>query len=155
MNDHDRIRWARALVFTGWMFVLAYLGILVVQIRRAALTTQSSFEDGIWGTRIEQISFATIAQNSVVLVPAAAAAVVGSLLVRSLVDPVVVSLSRLTRLVAGVGFVVVALAVIGVVAVFFRNFDSIGDTAEIINRLGGIAVAAAVVRLCWEADQET
>ncbi len=88
MNERDRIRWARALHVVGWLFVLAYLGELIGQIRRAAATTQSSFEDGVWGQRIELVSFATLPSNLAPMIAAVAAAVAGSLLVRSLVDPV-------------------------------------------------------------------
>ena len=155
MNEHDRIRWARALVFAGWMSLVAYVAYLVIQVRRAAAIRNGSFEDGVWGQRIEQISFATLPQNLVILMPAVAAAVAGTLLVRSLVAPVVVHLGRLVRVVAGVAFVVVAIAVVGIVAVFFRAYDSVGDTAAILGRVGGIAMAAATIRLCLEADHET
>jgi len=155
VNEHDRIRWAKAAHFAGWMFVVAYLTYLVTQIRRAAATTQGSFEDGIWGQRIEEVSFATLPQNVVILVPGVIAAVAGAILVRSLVDPVVVQLGRLVRVIAGLAFVIITLGAVGIVAVFFRNYDSVGDTAAILGRLGGIAIAAAMVRLSLEADHET
>lgn len=155
MNEHDRIRWAKAAVFAGWMFVVAYLAYLVIQIRRAAAIRDASFEDGLWGQRIEQVSFVTLPQNLVILAPAIVAAVAGALLVRSLVAPVVVQIGRLTRVIAGLSFVVVAIALVGIVAVFFRNYDSVGDTAAILGRLGGIAMAAGMIRLCLEVDHET
>ena len=155
MNEHDRIRWAKAAVFAGWMFVVAYLSYLVVQIRRAAAIRDGSFEDGLWGQRIEQVSFVTLPQNLVILTPAVVAAVAGALLVRSLVAPVVVQIGRLTRVIAGLAFVVVAIALVGIVAVFFRNYDSVGDTAAILGRLGGVAMAAGMIRLCLEVDHET
>ncbi len=154
MDDHDRIRWARALVVAGWAFVLAYLAYLVTQIRRAAAIGEGSFEDGIWGQRIEQVSFATLPQNVVIMVPGLIAALAGTLLVRSLVDPVVVHLSRLVRIIAGLGFVIAALGVLGIIGVFFRNFDSVGDTAAILGRLGGVLIAAATIRLCTEAEHD-
>lgn len=155
VNEHDRIRWARALVFAGSMSVLAYVTELVIQIRRAAALRSPSFEDGVWGQRIELVSFATLPQNQLILVPGVAAAVAGALLVRSLVAPVVVHLGRLVRVIAGLAFVIVVLAMIGIVAVFFRRYDSIGDTSAVLGRLGGIAMAAATIRLCFEADHET
>lgn len=155
MNDRDRIRWARALVMAGWMSVLAHASYLVIQIRRATAVSDAGFEDGIWGQRIEQISFTALPQNLVVLVPAAAAVVAGSVIARSLVDPVVVRLARLVRVVAGFSFVAVAISIVGVIAVFFRNYDSVGDTAAILGRLGGVALAAGMIRLCLEADQMT
>lgn len=155
MNEHDRVRWARASVFAGWMFVIAYLTYLVTQVRRATATTQGSFEDGVWGQRIEEISFAAIPQNVTVLVPGAMAVVAGALLARPLVDPVVVHLGRAIRVIAGLAFVIVALGIAGIVAVFFRNYDSVGDTQAVLLRVGGIAMAAAMIRVCLEADHET
>lgn len=155
VNEHDRIRWAKAAVFAGWMFVLAYLTYLVAQVRRAVATRQGSFEDGVWGQRIEEISFATLPQNVSILIPGVIAVVAGALLARPLVDPVVVHLGRLVRIVAGLAFVIIALGVVGIVAVFFRNYDPIGDIQAILLRLGGIAMAAATVRVCLEADHET
>lgn len=154
MNDADRIRWAKALAFAGWMSLLSYLTYLIGQLRRAALQ-QGSFEDGQWGQRIELISHATLPQNVIVLMAGVAAAIGGTLLVRSLVDPVVVHLARLVRVIAGLGVVLVGLATIGIIAVFFRTFDSIGDVNDVLARLGGIALAAAAIRLCLEAERET
>ena len=142
-------------MFAGWMFVIAYLSYLVVQIRRAAAIRDGSFEDGLWGQRIEQVSFVTLPQNLVILAPAIVAAVAGALLVRSLVAPVVVQIGRLTRVIAGLAFVVVVIALVGIAAVFFRNYDSVGDTAAILGRLGGVAMAAGMIRLCLEVDHET
>lgn len=134
------------------MSTVAYLGYLITQIRRAAAVRSGSFEDGIWGQRVELISFASLPQNVVILAPAVAAAVAGSLLVRSLVDPVVVHLQVLVRIVAGLNLVVIALGIVGIVGVFFRNVDSVGDVGAILGRLGGIALGAAAVRLCAEVE---
>jgi hypothetical protein len=155
VNEQDRIRWARALVFAGWMFVLAYLAFLVSQIRRAAAVSEASFEDGVWGQRIEQVSFATLPQNVVVLVPAVIAVVAAAWLVRALVDPVVVHVSRLIRTVAGFAFLVIALALLGITEVFFRNFDPVGDVTAILLRLGGVLIGVAIVRVCTEAEHDT
>ena len=155
MNEQDRIRWARALLVAGWLSLASYASYLVIQVRRAAAIREGSFEDGIWGQRIEQVSFAALPQNLVILAPAVAAAVTGVILVRSLVAPVGVHLGRLVRVIAGLSFVAVAIGVVGIVAVFFRNYDSVGDTAAIIGRLGGVALAVAAIRLCLEADHES
>lgn len=152
MTEHDRIRWSRALLFVGWMSVLAYLGYLITQIRRAAAVRTGSFEDGIWGQRVELISFASLPQNVVILAPAVAAAIAGSLLVRSLVDPVVVQLQVLVRIIAGLSLVVIALGIVGIIGVFFRNVDSVGDVGAILGRLGGILLGAGAVRLCAEVE---
>jgi hypothetical protein len=155
VSEHDRIRWAKAAVFAGWMFAFAYVTYLVGQIRRATATRQGSFEDGVWGQRIEEISFAALPQNVTILMPGVIAVVAGTLLVRSLVDPVVVQLGRVVRVIAGLSFVIVALGVVGIIAVFFRNYDSVGDLQAVLLRLGGIAMAAAAVRACLEADHDT
>jgi hypothetical protein len=155
VNEQDRIRWARALVFAGWMFVLAYLAFLVSQIRRAAAVSQASFEDGIWGQRIEQVSFATLPQNVVNLVPGVTAVVAAAWLVRPLVDPVVVHVSRLIRTIAGFAFLVIVLALLGIAAVFLRSFDPAGDVTAVLLRLGGVLVGVAIVRVCTEAEHDT
>ncbi len=155
MNDDERIRWARALAFTGWLFVAAYLGFITWQIRRAFAITEGSFEDGLWWQRIEQISFLSLPQNLMVLVPAAAAAVVGTVLVRTVVDPAVLSLAQLVRIIAGISYVVILIAVLGIVGIFFRNPDSVGDLAAFLLRLGGIGMSVAMIRLCLEAERPT
>ncbi len=156
MTEHERLRWAKALVFTGWMFVLAFVGILVIQVRRAAAVSDSRFEDGVWGQRAELVSFATLPQNAVVVVPALIAGLVAAWLVRPLVEPVVVHAQWLLRIIAGLAYVILALAVLGILAVFFQgNFDSVGDVGAILGRLGGVAVGLAIVRLCTEAEHDT
>ncbi|MEQ8437615.1 MAG: hypothetical protein RIB65_08975 [Ilumatobacter fluminis] len=156
MTEHERIRWAKALVFGGWMFVLAFIGILVIQVRRAAAVSDSRFEDGVWGQRAELVSFATLPQNAVVVVPALIAGLVAAWLVRPLVDPIVVHTQWLLRIIAGLAYVILALAVLGILAVFFQgNFDSVGDVGSILGRLGGVAVGLAIVRLCTEAEHDT
>ncbi|MCB0966217.1 MAG: hypothetical protein KDB37_05230 [Ilumatobacter sp.] len=154
MSEHDRLRWARALVFTGWVFAFAFAGYLITQIRRAVAISNGSFEDGVWGQRIELVSFATLPQNAIIVVPGLAAAIAAAWLVRPLVDPVVVQVRWLIRILAGLAYVIIAVGVVGIVAVFFRNFDSVGDVGAILGRLGGVAIGAAVVRLCTEAEHE-
>ena len=95
------------------MFVLAYLSYLVTEIRRAAAIREGSFEDGVWGQRIETVSFATLPQNVAILMPGVIAVVAGTLLVRSLVDPVVVQLGRVIKVIAGLAFVIIALGIVG------------------------------------------
>jgi hypothetical protein len=155
VNEQDRIRWARALVFAGWMFVLAYLAYLVTQVRRAAAVRNASFDDGVWGQRIELVSFAALPQNVVILVPAVIAVVAASWLVRPLVDPVVVHVSRLIRTVAGFALLIVALALLGITEVFFRSFDPVGDVTAILLRVGGGLIGVAIVRVCTEAEHDT
>ena len=155
MSDPERLRWARALVTAGWLFVLAYVGFIMWQVRRAFMITEGSFEDGLWWQRIEQISFLSLPQNLMVLVPAAGCAALGTVLVRSLVDHTVVNLSQLTRVVAGLGGVVIVIAALGIVGIFFRNADGVGDLAAFVLRLGGIAMALAIIRICLEAERTT
>ncbi len=137
------------------MFVAAYLGFITWQVRRAFAITEGSFEDGLWWQRIEQISFLSLPQNVMVLVAAAASAVVGTVLVRGVVDSAVLSLAQLVRVVAGLGYVVILIAALGIVGIFFRNPDTVGDLAAFVLRLGGIAMSAAVIRLCLEAERSS
>lgn len=153
MSDLERVRWARTLALAGWLFVLAYVGFIMWQVRLAFRISEGSFEDGLWWQRIEQISFLSLPQNLVVLALAAACAAVGTVLVRSLVDHSVVNLSQLTRIVAGIASVVIVIAMLGIVGIFFRNADSVGDLAAFVLRLGGIAMAVAIIRICLEAER--
>jgi hypothetical protein len=153
MSDDERVRWARTLAASGWLFVLAYVGFITWQVRRAFLITEGSFEDGLWWQRIEQISFLSLPENVMVLVPAAGAAAVGTLLVRGIVDHSVLSLTQLVRIVAGLGYVVILIAALGIIGIFFRNADSVGDLAAFILRLGGIAMAIAIIRICLETER--
>lgn len=123
------------------------------QVRRAFLITEGSFEDGLWWQRIEQISFLSLPQNLMVLVPAAVCAAVGTVLVRSHVDHTVVNLSQLTRIVAGLGYVVILIATLGIIGIFFRTADGVGDLAAFVLRLGGIAMAVAIIRICLETER--
>ena len=155
MNEAERIRWAKALWLAGWSFLLAYLFILVSLVRRASAINEASFEDGLWWQRVEQVSSAATPQNLIVLVPGAAATLIGIVLARPIVDRTVIWLSQLIRLVAGVNFVVIAIAGLGIIGVFFRNYDGIADLQSLLLRLGGIAMAAAMVRLCFEAERSS
>jgi hypothetical protein len=152
VTEHDRLRWSRALLFAGWMSVAAYVGYLITQIRRAAAVHSGSFEDGIWGQRVELVSFASLPQNVVILAPGVAAAIAAALLVRSVVDPVVVQLQVLLRIIAGLSLVIISLGVVGIIGVFLRNFDNVGDIGAILGRAGGILLGIGAVRLCIEAE---
>lgn len=135
------------------MFVLAYLGVVAGIVRRASRIREASFEDGVWWQRIETISFASLPQNLIVLVPAAVAGVVGSILARSVVDRSVLWLRQLVRATAGTCYVVIVIASLGIVGLFFRNGDNVGDIEQMLSRLGGIAMAYAMIRLCLEAER--
>ena len=154
MGDRDRIRWAGALTTAGWLVLSAYLLLLVSQIRRALAVRVASFEDGVWGQRIELVSFVTLPSNVVILVPAAGAGVLAMVLLRDLPDAGRRSWApQLVRIVAGLCYVVIALAVLGVLDVFAQTPDSVGGTAAILNRLGGILIAIAMIRVCLEAER--
>lgn len=157
MTDGERLAWARALTSAGWLFVFAYLAFVTAVIRRASAITSGSFEDGIWGQRIEIVSFVSLQQNVIMLAPAAAAAVAASLTARSVVDHVVdrsdLWLYRLVRVVAGLSYVIIVVALIGMIAVFFRFPDSVGDLNALLGRLGGILMALAMIRVCLEAER--
>jgi hypothetical protein len=47
---------------------------------------------------------------------------------------------------------VIALGIVGIAGVFFRNFDSVGDVGAILGRMGGILLGAGAVRLCAEVE---
>lgn len=153
MDDIERHHWARALTTAGWLSLLSYLAVLAVQLNRARQTTQSRFDDGVWGVRIEQVSFASLPQNLVVLVPAAAAAVAATMVARGTVAELEVWLERLLRAVAGAAVVAITLAALGVAAAVFRQTSSVSDFSYLINRLGGIALGAAVIRVCLAAER--
>jgi hypothetical protein len=155
-RNADRRRWATALTTAGWLVLASYLLFLIGQIRRAMAVTVGSFEDGVWGQRIELVSFVTLPQNLVILVPAAAAGVLATVLAREPLDDVGSSVNwsiQLVRIVAGVCYVVVGLATLGIVDVLAQTPDSVGGTAAILNRLGGILMAVAMIRVCLEAER--
>ena len=153
MSDDDRIRWARVLATTGWLFLIAYLGVVAGLVRRAAATTTGSFEDGLWWQRIETVSFAARSANLILLVPAVAAAVVGTVMTRTLVDPSVLRLRQLLRITAGTCYVVLVIGALGIAGIFFRNPDSVGDVSVFFGLLGGILMATAMIKLCLEAER--
>lgn len=155
MSDDERARWARVLATTGWLFLIAYLGVVAGLVRRAAATTTGSFEDGLWWQRVETISFASRASNLIVLAPAIAAAVIGTVVARPLVDPTVLRLRQLVRIAAGTCYVVIVIGVVGIVGIFFRNPDSVGDVSVFFGLIGGILMAIAMVTLCLEAERSS
>lgn len=137
----------------GWLFVLAYLGVVTGIVRRATAINSGSFEDGLFWQRVEIVSFSALPQNVIVIAPAAAAAVAGTMLCRSLVDRADIWLHQLVRAVAGTSYVVIAIAVVGMIGVFFRNPDSVNDLSALLGRLGGILMAAGMITLCLEAER--
>ena len=154
LDERERQRWSVALTGAGWMILAAYLLLLIAQIRRAFAVTVSSFEDGVWGERIETISFVTLPQNLVILVPAAAAGVAAVLLLHDSPEEVRGSWARqLVRIVAGLCYVVVAIAVLGIVDVLVQTPDALGGTTAILTRVGGILMAIAMIRVCLAAER--
>ncbi len=153
MNAIDRERWSRALGTCGWLLAGAYLLFLIGLIRRASAVSNSSFSDGVWGQRAETVSFAALPQNLVILVPAAAAGVIATNLAVGIgLDP-----SRwtrqLVRVVAGMCYVVIGLATLGIVDVFAQSPDWLGGTEAVLNRVGGILMASAMIRVCLESER--
>jgi hypothetical protein len=152
--EQDRQRWALALTSAGWLVLAAYLLLLIAQIRRAFAITVASFEDGVWGQRIETVSFVTLPQNLVILVPAAAAGVAAVMLMRNTPEELHGSWARqLVRVVAGLCYVVVALAGLGIIDVLMQTPDSVGGTSAILTRIGGILMAIGMIRVCLEAER--
>ena len=153
MSNDERVRWAKALTTFGWLFVVAYLAFVTAMVRRASALKSGSFDDGVWGQRIEIMSFVSIHQNVTMLVPAAAACVGASMLTRGTVDRPDIWLAQLVRVVAGVSYVIIAIAVIGIIGLFFRSPDSVGDFGALLGRIGGILMSVAMIRLCLEAER--
>ena len=153
MNDHERVRWARALTTAGWLFITAYLAFVTAMFRRASALKSGSFEDGVWGQRIEIMSFVSTHQNVVMLAPAAAACVGATLLAGRLVDATHMWLTQLVRVVAGLCYVIIVVAVIGIMGVFLRTPDGVGDFSALLGRVGGILMAFAMIRVCLEAER--
>ena len=155
VNDHERVRWARTLTTAGWLFVLAYLTFVTSTVRRVIAITQSSFEDGVWGQRIEILSFVGLQQNVIMLVPAAAAAIAATIVLRGVLDRTDIWLAQLTRVVAGLSYVIIILAALGMIGVFFQTPDSTGDLEALLGRAGGVLMAVAMIRLCLAAERST
>jgi hypothetical protein len=153
MTDGEREHWSRLLTKIGWLLVLAELAIAAAIVNRARAVTTSSLEDGVWGQRAEILSFLSLPQNVVVLVPAAAAAAAATFVGRGTLAVLEPWLERLLRLVAGLALAVIALGVVGIIDVLVRAGDSISDFSDIVNRLGGIVMGVAIARLCLEAER--
>jgi hypothetical protein len=153
MTDREREHWSRLLTKIGWLFIIAELAIAAAIVNRARAITTSSFEDGVWGQRAEILSFLSLPQNVVVLVPAAAAAAAATLVGRGTLAVLEPWLERLLRLVAGFSLALIALGVVGIIDVLARAGDSISDFGDIVNRLGGILMGVATVRLCLESER--
>lgn len=153
MNLHDRERWSRALTTAGWLLAASYMLLLVAQIRRTMQVRDSPFEDGVWGQRAETISFVALPQNLVFLVPAGAAAVLAAWLMTTEDRLPLPWTRRLVRVVAGLGYVVILLAVVGIVDMFAQSPDAVGGAFNLMNRIGGILMCAAIIRICVESER--
>ena len=153
MSEFQRERWAGALTTAGWLVFSTYVLLVVVQFRRAIAIRDSSFEDGVWGQRVETISFVTLPQNLVILVPAAAAAIAATMLMHGLDRPPPPWSGQLVRAVAGTSYVVIGLAVLGILDVFAQTPDWVGGSGALLSRVGGILMAAAMIRVCLESER--
>jgi hypothetical protein len=153
VSDDERLRWARTLATAGWMFLLAYLGVVTALVRRATAIKTGSFEDGLWWQRVEVVSSSATPQNLIIVVPAAAASAAGAIIVRSLSDRPDVALRQLIRAVAGTSYMAGAIAVVGIVGVFFRNPDAVGDVGAVLGRVGGTLMATGMIAVCLEAER--
>lgn len=137
------------------MFVLAYLGVVAAIIRRAMAIGTASFEDGLWWQRVEVISSSATPQNLIIVVPAAAAAATAVIIVRSHQVSPESPLRQLVRAVAGSSYMAAALALIGIIGVFFRNPDGVGDVGAVLGRLGGMLMAAGMITICLESERDS
>ena len=154
MGPTDRLRWVRALTTAGWVALASYLGIIAIEVRRAAAITTSRFEDGVWGQRIEIVSFVTLPQNIAVLMLPVATAVTAAVMLAG-VHPDdrgdSVWLTRLTTVTGGLCVVAIFLALLGIGGIPFRYADPLADLGALVGRLSGIAMAAGALRLLREA----
>jgi hypothetical protein len=150
----DRLRWVRALTTAGWVALASYLGIIAIEVRRAAAITTSRFEDGVWGQRIEIVSFVTLPQNIAVLMLPVATAVTAAVMLAG-VHPDdrgdTIWLTRLTTVTGGLCVVAIFLALLGIGGIPFRYADPLADLGALVGRLSGIAMAAGALRLLREA----
>jgi hypothetical protein len=135
------------------LFVAAYVALLTAQLRRAAALTEASFDDGVWGQRLETLSFVVFPQTLVVLAPAAAAGAAATLISGSLVDRTETWQAQLVRVVAGVCYMVILVAVMRIIALFVGGPDVVGDFGALLQQLGGILMAVAMIRVCLEAER--
>lgn len=136
----------------GWLLFVGYIAELAVQFDRARQITTSSFGDGVWSQRVEILSFAMLPQQLIVLVPATAAAVGAAMLAKGTILAVEPWLDRLVVAVAGTAVFAIALGVVGIV-VSVASTDDAGDFGNVVRRVGGIAMAIAIVRVSLMADR--
>jgi hypothetical protein len=154
VEEQRRIVWARALVAAGWLLVFAYLAQLTGQIRLAFAISDSAFDDGVFGLRVERIAFMVFPQNVLVLFLAAGAGAGASALVRGLVDHRQMWLAQLVRIAAGVCYVVIAIGFLRIVIILTHRPDGVGDFSATLNQLAGILVAIAAIRISLTAERE-
>jgi len=150
LSNPTRVRWVDALTTAGWCLWLAYLGIVAIELRRAFAITTSSFEDGVWGQRVETVSFVAIPQNSIVLVVSALSVALASMMWSGIHPddkPPRQSLQRLATMVGGVAIVVIGIALLGIGGIPFRYADPLADLGALVGRIAGVAVAVACLRL--------
>ena len=144
----------RELTTAGWVALASYLGIIAIEVRRAAAITTSRFEDGVWGQRIEIVSFVTLPQNIAVLMLPVATAVTAAVMLAG-VHPDdrgdTIWLTRLTTVTGGLCVVAIFLALLGIGGIPFRYADPLADLGALVGRLSGIAMAAGALRLLREA----
>lgn len=150
----DRARWSSAFTMAGWCALIAYLGLIAIEVRRAAAITTASFEDGIWGQRVETISFVTIPQNIIVLVIAAICVAVAAIISSTIHpddQPPQSARTLLARVIGGLSVISIGLALLGLGGIPFRYVDPLADLGALVGRAAGVALAAASSRLAREA----
>ena len=151
----DERGWARAITGAGWACVVAYVALVAILVNRARLTDDAGFRDGVWGQRLEVLSFAAFPQQLAVLVPAAIAVVATSFLDRDAVDSVEPWRQRLVRVTAGTAIVAVVLAFADILAVVLADDQSVGEFGDVLQRVAGVALAWGVIRVCLEAERQS
>ena len=153
MNEHLRLRWARTATAVGWLLVFAYLSVLTGQIRSAFAITESSFQDGLFGARLERVSFAAFPQIAALVLLATASGALATVLVGAGGDRRELWISPLVRVAAGICYVIVAIAAVRIVVILTHSPDGVGDFGATLQQIGGILVASAGIRVSLEAER--
>jgi hypothetical protein len=153
VSEIERHRWAGALSTAGWCCFVAYLLLVIAQFRRAFAIRTSSFPDGVWGQRAETISFVTYPQQVVILVPAVAAGIAAVLVGRTTGAGPGPWAAQLVRLAAGTCYVVIVLALLGIVDVLAQAPDAFASLFDILVRVAGVLIAAGLIRVSLEIER--
>lgn len=143
------VAWARRLLVAGWSALLGYLsvvGYLANRVRRLG-EVEAPFADSIWDQRVEVLSFASLPQQTVLLLVAGALAAGAAVAAQSSPEPPSAWLSTLLTAVVAAAALAVALAVASLWFVLTGDPPDPDRAGDAYLRLGGIALAAGAAVL--------